>query len=61
MAHARRKYSEAMDNDGPRTRHVLEKMQILYAVERRIKEEHLSAGSAIATATVSVGACIKRA
>jgi transposase len=41
MAHARRKFSEALDNDGPRARHVLEKMQILYAVERRIKEEHL--------------------
>ena len=30
-----------MDNDGPRARYVLGKMQILYAVERRIKEEHL--------------------
>jgi len=41
MAHARRKFSEAMDNDGPRARHVLEKMQLLYAVERRIKEKQL--------------------
>lgn len=41
LAHSRRKFSEAMDSDGPRARHVLEKMQILYAVERRIKEEHL--------------------
>jgi transposase len=30
-----------MDNDGPRAKYVLEKMQFLYAVERRIKEEHL--------------------
>jgi transposase len=41
MVHARRKFSEAMDNDDTRSRHVLEKMQILYAVERRIKEEKL--------------------
>lgn len=41
LAHARRKYSEAMDNDGPRAKYVLEKMQLLYAVERRIKEAHL--------------------
>jgi transposase len=41
MAHSRRKFSEAMNNDGPRASYVLEKMQLLYAVERRIKEEHL--------------------
>ncbi len=29
-----------MDNDGPRAKYVLEKMQLLYAVERRIKDEH---------------------
>jgi transposase len=44
MAHARRKFSEAIDNDGPRASHVLEKMQILYGVERRIKEERLEPG-----------------
>jgi transposase len=41
MAHSRRKFSEAINNDAPRARHVLEKMQILYAVERRIKENNL--------------------
>ena len=41
MAHSRRKFSEAMDNDGPRSQYVLEKMQILYGVERRVKEEHI--------------------
>lgn len=41
LAHSRRKFSEAMNNDGPRASHVLEKMQLLYAVERRIKEEQL--------------------
>ncbi len=30
-----------MDNDGSRAKYVLEKMQLLYAVERRIKEEQL--------------------
>ena len=48
LAHSRRKFSEAMDNDGPRARHVLEKMQILYAVERRIKEKHLEADEIVA-------------
>ena len=41
LAHARRKYSEAIASDGFRARYVLEKMQLLYAVERRIKEEQL--------------------
>lgn len=41
LAHSRRKFSESMDNDGSRARYVLEKIQILYAVERRIKDEHL--------------------
>ena len=41
MAHSRRKFSEAMDNDAPMARHVFEKMQLLYAVERRLEEDHL--------------------
>lgn len=41
MAHSRRKFSEALDNDAPRAKYVLEKMQALYGVERRIKEEAL--------------------
>lgn len=39
MAHARRKFTESLDSDGMRASYVLEKMQLLYAVERRIKEE----------------------
>ena len=42
MAHARRKFSESLDSDGPRAKYVLEKMQLLYAVERRIRDEVLS-------------------
>jgi transposase len=42
MAHARRKFTEAINNDAGRAGYVLEKMQLLYAVERRIKEEGLT-------------------
>ncbi|MEO5999002.1 MAG: IS66 family transposase [Chitinophagaceae bacterium] len=48
MAHSRRKFSEAMGNDAPRATYVLERMQALYAVERRIKEESLSPDQIIA-------------
>lgn len=42
MAHARRKFSEALDSDPVRAQYVLEQMQALYAIERRIKEEALA-------------------
>lgn len=42
MAHARRKFFDAQTNDVERARHALAQMQLLYAVERRCKEEQLS-------------------
>jgi len=42
MAHARRKFDEANDNDRVRASHVLTEMQKLYAVERQGKENKLS-------------------
>lgn len=38
MAHARRKFDEALDNDKSRAEYVLEEMQKLYAIERSIRE-----------------------
>ena len=43
MAHARRKFDEAKDNDLIRASHVLTEMQKLYALERQGKENELSA------------------
>lgn len=43
MAHARRKFSEALDNDRARAEHALERMQVLYAIERRCREQGLDA------------------
>lgn len=42
MAHARRKFAEARENDRPRAEYVLAEMQKLYAVERRARESDLS-------------------
>ncbi len=41
MAHARRKFHEAIQNDPPRAEYALELFQQLYAIERRIKEAGL--------------------
>lgn len=41
-AHARRKFTEAQDNDAERAEYALEKIQQLYAIERRAREEALS-------------------
>lgn len=38
MAHARRMFIEAQDNDGARAEYVLDEMQKLYAIEKEIKE-----------------------
>lgn len=38
MAHARRKFDEALDNDKQRAEHALTEMQKLYAIERKAKE-----------------------
>ncbi|MFZ6025754.1 MAG: IS66 family transposase [Bacteroidota bacterium] len=42
MAHARRKFSEALSNDKPRAEHVLDEMQKLYAIERQFAENAIS-------------------
>jgi transposase len=42
MAHARRKFSEALDSDPVRATYVLEQMQVLYATEKRIREEAMT-------------------
>lgn len=42
MAHARRKFDEAKDNDLARASYVLIEMQKLYALERQVKESELS-------------------
>ena len=39
MAHARRKFDEANDNDAQRSAYVLTEMQKLYAIEREIKDQ----------------------
>ena len=40
MAHARRKFDEALDNDQQRAEQALTEIQKLYAIERKAKEEH---------------------
>jgi transposase len=42
MAHARRKFYEAIDNDKMRAEQALDQIQELYAIERRAKEENLT-------------------
>ena len=41
MAHARRKFDEAKNNDSPRANHVLSKMQELYAIEQACRDAGL--------------------
>lgn len=48
MAHARRKFSESLDSDPLRAGYVLEQMQVLYAIERRIKEQSMSSDEILA-------------
>jgi transposase len=43
MAHARRKFEESLDNDEVRASHVLAKMKALYMIERRAREEGMTA------------------
>jgi len=42
MAHARRKFEEAKDNDQSRAEHVLTEMQKLYHIERKARKEALT-------------------
>ena len=40
MAHARRKFEQALDDDKQRAEYVLQEMQKLYAIERKAREEN---------------------
>lgn len=42
MAHARRMFHEALQNDESRAAHAIQEIQKLYAIERQCKEQHLS-------------------
>jgi transposase len=48
MAHARRKFHEALDNDRPRAEYALSLFQQLYAIERKIKEEIVTGQAVVA-------------
>ena len=43
MAHARRMFNEAMDNDEARASHAMQEIQKLYAIERRCRDTILTA------------------
>jgi hypothetical protein len=45
MAHAWRKFEQALDDDKVRAEYVLQKMQKLYAFERKAREENLRKSS----------------
>jgi transposase len=47
MAHARRKFSEALQNDQARAEYALGMFQKLYAIERKIKDDALSQQAAL--------------
>lgn len=42
MAHARRKFSEALENDKVRSEYVLQQMQQLYAIEQHARDSNMS-------------------
>jgi len=48
MAHARRKFSEAMDNDASRAEYVLNELQKVYAIERRFLDQQIDATQLLA-------------
>lgn len=43
LAHARRKFQEALGNDEKRASYILEQLQHLYAIERRARERNINA------------------
>ena len=43
MAHIRRKFDQALDNDRQRASHVLKQIGLLYQIEERAREEHMTA------------------
>jgi hypothetical protein len=52
-AHARRKFTDAIKNDKERAENALEQIQLLYDVERQIKEQELSFEDAAALSVYS--------
>ena len=42
MAHARRKFEQALDNDNKRSSHMLTQIQKLYALERKADEQQMT-------------------
>lgn len=48
MAHARRKFSEALPNDKLRAEHVLAEIQKLYAIERHLTENNITSNDKLA-------------
>jgi hypothetical protein len=42
LAHARRMFHDALDNKSKLAEHALEQIQVLYAIERRCREQALS-------------------
>lgn len=48
LVHARRKFEKALKHDAVRATHILEEIKILYALERRAKEEALDAAQILA-------------
>ncbi|MGY4385724.1 transposase [Pedobacter sp. UYP24] len=51
MSHSRRKFSEAMDNDGTRAEYVLGELQKVYAIERKFLEKRIDAAQLFADRT----------
>lgn len=47
MAHARRKFHEALQNDQPRAEYALALFQQLYAIERKIKDQALTGNAVV--------------
>lgn len=47
MAHARRYFEKALDNDRPRAEHFLKEVQLLYALERKCREQALDEGQIV--------------
>jgi transposase len=43
MAHIRRKFDQALDNDRQRASHVLKQIGLLYQIEQRARQEHMTA------------------
>jgi transposase len=51
MAHARRKFIEAADNDAARAEHVISELQKIYAIERRYLDQLINSNELAAQRT----------